>query len=218
MVYEEFSNWANELINKGEGIKRHKSSGQEIGFQAACLSFIEKLYSSSHSYYLTIKETKFIYVGGSDSLPHVELCLAVLSNIKNEINSGWIEKSVKGLVSAEIFSDFLDMAGHLLERGYKDPAAVIIGSTLEEHLRKLCNKHRIETERHNDNQSVPKKADSLNSDLAREGIINKLDQKSITAWLGLRNHAAHGEYEKYTKEQAAEMLQGVRSFITRNPL
>ncbi len=38
------------------------------------------------------------------------------------------------------------MAEYLLKEGYKDPAAVITGSTLEEHLRKLCIKNGIDIE------------------------------------------------------------------------
>jgi hypothetical protein len=31
---------------------------------------------------------------------------------------------LKGLITAEVFADFIEMAEHLLETGYKDPAAV----------------------------------------------------------------------------------------------
>ncbi|MDY0002811.1 MAG: hypothetical protein RBU30_16050, partial [Polyangia bacterium] len=43
-----------------------------------------------------------------------------------------------GVVRAELFSDFMEMAKHLLSEGYKDAAAVIVGSVLEGHLRSLC--------------------------------------------------------------------------------
>jgi hypothetical protein len=39
----------------------------------------------------------------------------------------------------------------------------------------------------------------------------------VTAWLDLRNKAAHGQYADYTKEQVALTLQGVRDFISRHP-
>jgi glutaredoxin len=32
-------------------------------------------------------------------------------------------------------------------------------------------------------------------------VYSLLDQKNITAWLELRNKAAHGEYEKYVAQQ-----------------
>ncbi len=61
----------------------------------------------------------------------------------------------------------------------------------------------------------PKKADLMNADLAGAGVYNKLDQKSVTAWLDLRNKAAHGHYGEYTAEQVLSMLGAVQEFMTR---
>ncbi|MGA2200340.1 MAG: hypothetical protein ABSG40_00130 [Terriglobales bacterium] len=99
--------------------------------------------------------------------------------------------------------------------GYKDPAAVVVGSVLEAHLRKLCDKHGIAVVKADG--TTPKTADALNAELAAAGIYSKLDQKSVTAWLDLRNNAAHGKYKEYTDEQVAVMLQGVRDFASRYP-
>ena len=138
----------------------------------------------------------------------------ILKAVKNEIDGGWIF-TVKGLVSAEIFSDFLEMAEYLLKEGFKDAAAVMVGSVLEEHLRQLCHKKEIPVEKIKEGKSFPKKADLLNSELTASGLYNKLDQKSITTWLDLRNKAAHGNYAEYSKEQVDLMLQGVINFISR---
>ena len=106
------------------------------------------------------------------------------------------------------------MSAYLVEQGYKDPAAVMAGSTLEVHLRKLCDKNDIETV-NTDGKS--KKADLLNAELAKADVYTKLDQKNVTAWLGLRNNAAHGNYSEYTKEQVEILIEGVRNFIARHP-
>ena len=71
------------------------------------------------------------------------------------------------LVHADIFTDFLEMADYLLEEGYKDPAAVLAGGTLEEHLRKLCHKKNIEIMK---DDSHYKTADSLNANLAGANV------------------------------------------------
>ncbi len=42
-------------------------------------------------------------------------------------------------------------------------------------------------------------------------------QKNVTAWLDLRNKAAHGEYGKYEADQVGLMIDGIRDFITRHP-
>jgi hypothetical protein len=137
----------------------------------------------------------------------------MLQALRNEYESGYLQ-SVVELVHAEIFADFLDMADYLLEQHYKDPAAVVTGSVLEAHLRKLCEKQSIDVVKAD---GSPKKGDALNSELTAAGVYSKLDQKSVTAWLDLRNKAAHGKYSEYTHEQVALMLQGVREFASRYP-
>ena len=108
------------------------------------------------------------------------------------------------------------MADHLLQQGYKDPATVIIGSVLEEHLRQLCNANSISIEfKNNKGILIPKKADRLNSDLAKENVYSKLDQKAVTMWLDLRNKAAHGKYDEYTSEQVTNMYSGITEFMAR---
>ena len=118
---------------------------------------------------------------------------------------------IQELIRAEVFDDFLEMSEHLLDQGYKDAAAVLIGSVLEAHLRKLCDRSKIPTQI----IDKPKKADSLNSELAAKKVYEKGDHKSVTAWLDLRNNAAHGHYDKYGAEQVKLLLLGVRDFINR---
>ena len=135
--------------------------------------------------------------------------------IKEEIAEGWLT-TFKGLVSSEIFSNFIEMAEHLLEQGYKDPAAVVLGSVLEEHLRQLCLKFKVDIKVEVNGKFVPKKADTLNANLVKAGSYNVLDQKYVTSWLDLRNKAAHGKYSEYSQEKVKLMLQGVLEFISRN--
>ena len=141
------------------------------------------------------------------------LIRGMLEALRNDYESGYLETVVE-TVHADIFVNFLDMADSLLQQGYKDPAAVVAGSVLEEHLRKLCDKHGIPTVKAD---GKPKTADAFNSELASANIYSKLDQKSVTAWQDLRNNAAHGYYTEYTQEQAASMVSGVRDFASRHP-
>ena len=107
------------------------------------------------------------------------------------------------------------MASYLLSEGYKDPAAVMIGSVLEEHLRQLCTRNSITTFNLKDGRQIPKKADTMNNELAAAGVYGKLEQKNVVAWLDLRNKAAHGLYGDFRKEQVHIMEMGVTDFISR---
>jgi hypothetical protein len=139
------------------------------------------------------------------------LLIGILKALRADYLAGYMN-TVEQLIHADLFSDFLEMAEYLLNQGFKDPSAVLVGSVLEEHLRKLCLHNSIDIM----NGDKPKKADSLNAELAGTTVINKLDQKSITAWLDLRNKAAHGNYNEYTQEQVQLMFEGVRNFMSRN--
>jgi len=103
------------------------------------------------------------------------------------------------------------MGEHLLKEGYKDAAAVIVGSVLEDTLRKLCDSNGITT---TNSKGNPLTIDPLNSELAKAVVYNKLVQKQITSWADLRNNAAHGHFDKYDDKQVKMMLLFVQSFCT----
>ena len=103
--------------------------------------------------------------------------------------------------------------GSFSQRINKDAAAVVVGSVLEEHLRQLAGLHNVATGA----GPKPKKADAINADLVKAGVYDQLEQKSVTAWLGLRNSAAHGNYDEYDKGQVEALLSGVREFMIRHP-
>ena len=143
--------------------------------------------------------------------------LGVVQSLREALSADYLE-SVSSLIHASVFADFLEMSQHLLEEGYKDAAAVIAGSSLEAHLRQLCAKFGVDVTVATASGLSPKKADRMNADLSSAKAYSILDQKSVTAWLDLRNKAAHGEYNKYVSEQVALLISGIRDFITRNPV
>lgn len=185
--------------------------GSMTGFRSACLSFIERVFGRDHSHY-----SQFIAKTSHHFYDDSERAIAILEAIRSEVQGGWLFE-IKNLVAAELFSDFLEQAEHLLTQGYKDAAAVMIGSVLEEHLRQLCIRNAIDTHDLKDEKTIPRKVDRLNAELAKAGVYTALDAKQITAWLGLRNSAAHGEYSAYSREQVQNLASGVLNFILRVP-
>ncbi|MDY0341464.1 MAG: hypothetical protein RBS17_09685 [Coriobacteriia bacterium] len=138
--------------------------------------------------------------------------VGVLHSLRADVDGGYLE-TVAQLIHGEVFSDFLEMADHLCEEGYKDAAAVIAGSALESHLRALAVRTGVDWE----TEGRPHKADRLNADLAKSGAYSGLDQKSVTGWLGLRNDAAHGNYDAYAQQQVRLLVASIRDFISRRP-
>ena len=117
---------------------------------------------------------------------------------------------VSNVIHGTVFADFLDMAQHFLDNGYKDAAAVIAGSSLESHLRHLCSKHGVDADTPDGKR---KKADRINAELTKARAYDKSQQKHIMAWLGTRNDAAHGDYNKYTDIVVNNTISGIRHIM-----
>lgn len=169
---------------------------------------IERLVPTGTAYYTGLQDVK----KSGFNYRVIPTLVGIAEALKIAYASGYLYQ-IEELIHADLFADFLAMGEYLLEEGYKDPAAVIIGGVLEEHLRKLCLKNSIDIIINNHY----KKADTMNADLAKSNVYNRLDQKNITAWLDLRNKAAHGKYTEYTDDQVNVALLGIRDFIARFP-
>lgn len=223
MKLEDLVKRVEELIEKGQqtlGTKQSYrnvsgefvDSGRFADFRTSSLAFLQRIFGEEAPNFREF-DKKVTNAGPRD----VERGIGILRASKEELEGGWL-MTTKGLLSAEIFSNFLEMAEHLLAEDYKDAAAVITGSVLEEHLRQLAQKYTIDVTLEKSGLRIPKRADLLNAELAKAGAYNKLDHKSITTLLDLRNKAAHGHYEEYSKSQVELMCQSVLDFMTRVPV
>lgn len=43
--------------------------------------------------------------------------------------------------------------------------------------------------------------------------LNELTAKQLRAWADVRNHAAHGNFDEFTKDQVGSMLSGINNFL-----
>ena len=172
---------------------------------------IRKLYgtdSQQFSNYNQALKTDSFYNIHSNSYAQVSQMLGISMSVKHDYDNGLLD-NIKSLLQADIFADFLEMGEYLLNEGYKDAAAVIIGAVLEDSLRKLCDNNGISTNKEN---GSPLTIDPINVALAKGDVYSKLVQKQITTWAHVRNKAAHGEYSEYDKKQIEMMLLFVQNF------
>ena len=183
-------------------------------FVTNALATINRITESTNTYRDIAKDTFDRYSG-----PNITFAIpqigGVVRSLKNAVSEGYLT-SYQKLIKADTFSNFLEMAEYLLEEGYKDPAAVLIGGVLEENLRLLCEINGISIETRKGDLIKLKNANMMNQELGKAEVYNKLDQKNVTAWQDLRNKAAHGNYDQYTEDQVKNMLLSVREFLSRN--
>jgi hypothetical protein len=171
-------------------------------WQTQSLSYLINVLGQDHIYV-----QKFKVLGRQGYRGTVGSGQGILRAVREDIEGGYL-KRIQALVSAEIFTDFLEMAGHLHEQGYKDPAASLIGAVLEDGLRKICVKNAVTVKSSDD-------ISSLNKRLADAQVYNRLMQKKLQVWNDVRNNADHGKFSDYSNDDVKEMLKGVSDFLAQ---
>jgi len=172
-------------------------------WKAGSLSFLNNVFGENSTHFQGFQES-CKYASYSEALKGQ----SILKAAKEDLEGGYLKK-LDTLVSADIFTDFLEMAEHLVEQGYKDPAASLIGGVLENGLKRIARNHNITVKSNED-------IGALNSKLAAAQIYNRLMQKRVQVWNDIRNNADHGNFSEYTLDLVEEMLRGVRDFLGQN--
>jgi hypothetical protein len=148
----------------------------------------------------------------------VQFAVAFLRSVKREIESGSFDPLVLQ-VEASVLSDYMTQAsallGELSEAMTHVPAAVLAGASLERSLRTLCEglqpEEPVLTER-GDFIGMNALIDALK----RRGAFNELQAKQLRAWSAIRNSAAHGKFDEFTRHQVEQMLDGVQVFLLQH--
>ena len=130
---------------------------------------------------------------------------AVFRAAREDYEGGYLA-SMRAIVQAELFDSELEQARELAAKGFALPAAVVAGVVLETALRELCDRESI----------THAKLDRMNAELAKAGVYSKLQQKRITALAEIRNLAAHGRSEKFSKEDVDDMIRDVEGLVRKN--
>jgi len=146
----------------------------------------------------------------------LEVCISNLKAIKEDFKQGFLGDLMLQL-EAEIAADYMGQAEQLLAEGTSGkydhvPAAVLSGAVLEKALRTLCIKPTppISTIKAN---GEPLTLNPLIEAIKKAGIFNELKAKQLRAWADIRNQAAHGEFEKFTRSDVELMIKGIKNFL-----
>jgi hypothetical protein len=126
-----------------------------------------------------------------------------------ELVDGDLLIRVERLAEAEVFSDLLEQAEHLHEKGFYVAAAVLGRGVLEEHLRKWCAASNC----------LPVKSKPMLNDYNMALYPTHYDKtamKHVDSMAAVGNEAAHNL--KATKEDVERMLDDVRRFLALHPI
>jgi hypothetical protein len=202
-----------ELIKKADAVlgTHRPNPPNVIGFptldagafsewQTQSLTFLVNLLGQGHVYVESFRDK--VEKGHTGM---VKAGRGILSAVREDVAGGYLAR-LKALVAAEVFSEFVEMSQHLLDAGYKDPAASLAGAVLENGLRQIAAERGIKVGSRDD-------LSALNSKLAQASVYNRLTQKKLQVWTDLRNQADHGHFDEYAESDVRAMLLGVTDFL-----
>lgn len=135
--------------------------------------------------------------------------VGTLTAIRRAVESDLL-LSVEDLVFADAFGSLLEQADYLFAGGYSLAAGVLGRAVLEEHLRRLCQKHGC----------LPTKLKPTLADfriaLSQSGQINNIERAHLEAMTAIGNAAAHN-MPIHSAADTERMLSDVREFLLRHP-
>lgn len=211
----QFAAAVDELIAKGEGVVATKfqdrytppswrvDAGAFRAWATQSVSRLTTLLGADHTYTKGVAKV----ADGQNFLWQAEAVLEMLKAVRADLDEGLFTQ-LQTLVTADVFGDFLEMAEHLLDEGYKDPAAMLIGAVLEDGLRRILKNADPAA-------AIPEGIAKLNQALY-PSVYGKMEMGQVQAWGFLRNHAAHGEFGRYSVPDVRLMLAGVRQFLANH--
>lgn len=152
----------------------------------------------------------------TDAKTGLENSIAILRAIKRDFEDGMLDNLAERIESS-IASDYMGQAERLVSEGQSGlydhvPAAVLCGAVLENSLRVLCGRQTPPVPVANP-KGEPLTMMRLIEDLKKAGAFKETMASQLRAWTHVRNHAAHGEFDKFTRNEVDGMLAGVRAFL-----
>ena len=199
-----------QLIHVGSAVLATKtvaSSGSYVdgvkseAWGMSCISFIGRVLGKDSEHYQRFDH----HYSRISSFSSAARAAAVLAAAYEDYRGGYLFNTIKR-IRAEMFDNFLEQAEHMLADGYFGVSAVIAGAVLEDTLRKMCVKAGMTL-------SAAPKLETMNADLARAGVYDKLIQKKVTWLADLRNKAAHGKWDDFGPADVEDMLRATRRFV-----
>ena len=199
-----------ELINLGNDVLsttvdgdwgEYVNDGKFKGFRSASLSFLERIFGVSQTYY-----KEYFHNVEASSPSNTEAGINILQAAKKEIADGWLF-TVEGQVSAEIFADFIALAKEALDDN-KDVAAVLACAALEDALKRVAVKEGLNV--------YDKDMSEVINALKAKGVIKGAQAPIVQSYVKLRNKAFHAEWDKIDKESVSSVIGFTEQFLLTN--
>lgn len=212
-----------DLTNSSDSIKKYNPLKLDVPHYAkchqwnlSCQNLILSQFGTEHPFFNNYMiATKMWHIpiegGGKRPIEYPKEVMAkaysVLLHIKEEVELGLIADA-KHLYEADLFSNLIEQAYELADKGYLVGSAVHGRLVIENYINDLCRIKKVELE---DKDKLPQKLTKLR----KKQVIDLPLERKIQASYDVGTYAVHGreEFNKYSKEQVIDILNNIRDNI-----
>ena len=185
-----------------------------VEWRTSCIAVLDQVVPTSSLLRKTVDD--FHTLGNEPS--KVQFAVAFLRSVKTEVQNGSLD-SLALQIEGAVLSDYLRQAEGILKESTGElthvPAAVLAGASLERSLRTICSRLEPPEPVVNDKEGFLG-MNALVDALKRRQVFNEVQAKQLRAWAAIRNSAAHGKFEEFTRHQVAQMIDGITAFTAQH--
>lgn len=168
-----------------------------------CYQLLAHIYPDGHP-----NIQRAIYAINNASLHSLQQIEGILQGTKTSLEAGFLD-DLTSKILLDLKGDFLIAAQELVDDRQKDPAAVLGCVVLEDSLKRLARKHRIEG-------MESKEMSVVANSLLAKGVIEKTTMQSISSFKALRNAALHAQWTEVSLEAVKLLLVFLPVFIEKH--
>jgi hypothetical protein len=137
----------------------------------------------------------------------VHRMVGALESISENVLAGRLSR-FEDIVFAEAFSNLIDQATYLLEKGYFLAAGVLYRAVLEEKLRRLCDVNKLVSDKERPT------INDYNQALYKANVFDKMMHKNVDAMAAIGNEAAHNK-EGLKISDVERLSSNIAEFLPR---
>ena len=200
-----------QLVGEGNTLMvRNASAADYEAFVTKTLSLTQTLFGGSDRGLKIEKRINYLFDQWNPKAVH-EYVVGIVLGLKDDYENGFLDNLEERIV-ADISADYMTQVEALLTDGYYIPAAVLCGAVLEDALRRLCDRQTPPVPPDKPN-GRPKALNDLIQDLQKANAFNKPKAGQLRGWAQVRNSAAHGKFEEFSRDDVELMVKGVKNFL-----
>jgi len=177
-----------------------------------CLSLLHSLLPLESPHRHVIEEMAR-NVDPVDVIPRIR---GVLEALDEDLRKRFLG-NLRNQMEAELADDYLGQAQRLITEASPAqfdhvPAAVLVGAFLEKALRTLCGQQHPSIPL-TSKKGQPKTLNALIDDFKKAGLFSEAKARHSRAWSDIGNHAAHGQFDQFTRRDVGAMIPGITTFL-----